>query len=74
MPVRRIILLGGILGILASAGSTALPSQGSGPTPETGPAPKRDRQGVIPETTAMAVLATSLVGLTLAGLQKRRKG
>lgn len=28
----------------------------------------------IPETTIMAVLATSLVGLVLAGWQKRRKG
>lgn len=74
MPKRSGLLVAGLLGMLVLAGSR----NGAAQAVNAAPSPPRAFQETgadrIPEPAIMAVLATSLVGLFLAGLQKRRRG
>ncbi len=73
MSLRRLVVAGVILGAVVSA--TPSGAQPTSAELSSNPAPVVETEGSsIPAATTMALLATSLVGLFLAGLQKRRKG
>lgn len=74
MPIGRLSLGCGLLGVLLAAGP--IPGWAQSIEPSQANLPQAVERGseALPESTVMAILATSLVGLCLAGLQKRRKG
>ena len=72
--MRRLLWSGGLFAVLAMAGPNRATGQSAATETIAPPKPDQRRDDRVPEPTLMAVLATSLVGLCLAGLQKRRKG
>lgn len=72
--MRRLLWVGGMLVVLGSGDLGRASAQGTEGRPIAQNQLAERRTAPVPEPTIMAVLATSLVGLCLAGLQKRRKG
>lgn len=72
MRVLRGFGVAGLLACLIVAGFRTAVSQERRAPGDRPPVQQQDNDHV-PESTTMAVIATSLVGLFLAGLQKRRK-